>query len=155
MKSPTQLAYQEAAVRNASAVELVVMLYAILARDLYDAISAMENGQIEERSVRIKHGLLVLQQLEGTLDFEQGGDLTKNMSRFYSMLRSQILRAQIEQDPAILRELIQFVFSVREAWEEISNRPAALSEAAAAQGFPADLGTTHDPDPAQRTSWRA
>jgi len=155
MRSPTQLAYQEAAVRNASSVELVVMLYAILARDLYDAISAMENGKIEERSARLKHGLLVLQQLEGTLDFEQAGDFAKNLSRFYSMLRSQILKAQIEQDPAILRELIQFVFSVREAWEEISNRPAAPSEASAAPGLPAELGTTHDLDPSQNVSWRA
>ena len=45
-----QLAYQEAAVRNASPIELVIMLYDILARDLHAAIEAMEAGNIELRS---------------------------------------------------------------------------------------------------------
>ena len=42
-----QLAYQEAAVRNANAIDLVVMLYDILASDLHGAIDAMEAGNIE------------------------------------------------------------------------------------------------------------
>ena len=50
------------------------------------------------------------------------------MSRFYSMLRSQMMKAQIQQDAAILRELIQLLFSVREAWVELNNRLAAPPE---------------------------
>src|SRR5258705_4771983 len=119
-----QLAYQEAAVRNASAVELIVMLYDILARDLHGAIEAMESGNIEGRTAKLKHGFLALQQLEGSLDLDEGGELTSSMSRFYSMLRSQMMTAQIRQDPGVLRELIQLLFSVREAWIEVSGRPA-------------------------------
>ena len=51
--------------RNASAIELVIMLYDILARDLHGAIDAMEAGNIELRSAKLKHGFLALQQLEG------------------------------------------------------------------------------------------
>src|SRR5713101_2326412 len=115
----TQLAYQEAAVRNASAVELVIILYDILARDLHSAIEAMEGCDIEMRSAKLKHGFLALQQLEGTLNMEEGGELATNMSRFYSMLRSQMMNAQIQQDPGVLRELVQLLFGVREAWVEV------------------------------------
>ena len=76
-----QLAYQEAAVRNASAIELVIMLYDILARDLHGAIEAMEAGNIELRSAKLKHGFLALQQLEGTLNMDEGGELAATMSR--------------------------------------------------------------------------
>jgi len=121
----TELAYQEAAVRNASAVELVIMLYDILARDLHDAIAAMESGNIEGRGAKIKHGFLALQQLEGSLNMDEGGELATNMSRFYSMLRNQMLKAQIEQDGRVLRELVELLFTVREAWAELNNRLAA------------------------------
>ena len=129
----TQVAYQEAAVRNANAIELVIMLYDILARDLHGAIEAMEAGNIEARSTKLKHGFLALQQLEGTLPIDEGGDLAAGMSRFYSMLRSQMMKAQIQQDPAILRELIQLLFSVREAWVELNNRQAATRQVATAE----------------------
>src|SRR4051812_24859206 len=97
----TQIAYQEAAVRNANSIELVVMLYDILSRDLHGAIEAMESGNIELRTAKLKHGFLALQQLEGSLDLEQGGDFVSNLSRFYSMLRSQMMTAQIRKDPAV------------------------------------------------------
>jgi flagellar protein FliS len=149
-----QLAYQEAAARNASAIELVIMLYDILARDLHAAIEAMEAGNIELRSAKVKHGLLALQQLEGTLNMDAGGELATNMSRFYSMMRGQMLKAQIRQDAAVLRELIQLLFSVREAWVELSNRlTTASSEAVPAQG---SLQSPMDaPELEQSARWKA
>ena len=129
----TELAYQEAAVRNASPIELVIILYDVLARDLHDAIAAMESGHIEGRSAKLKHGFLALQQLEGSLNMDEGGELATNMSRFYSMLRGQMMKAQIEQDGGILRELVQLLFSVREAWAELNSRLAAPPEVPAAQ----------------------
>ena len=149
-----QLAYQEAAVRNASAIELVVMLYDILARDLHAAIEAMEAGNIELRTAKVKHGLLALQQLEGTLNMDGGGELATNLSRFYSMMRGQMLKAQIRQDAALLRELIQLLFSVREAWVELSNRlTTASSEAVLAQ---VSLQSPMDvPELEQSARWKA
>jgi flagellar secretion chaperone FliS len=122
-----QLAYQEAAVGNANAIELVIMLYDILGRDLHAAIEAMDAGNIELRAAKLKHGFLALQQLEGSLNLDES-EMATNMSRYYSMLRAQMMKAQIEQDTAVLRELIQLLFTVREAWVELNSRlsvPAA------------------------------
>ncbi len=119
--------------RNASAIELVIMLYDILARDLHAAIEAMEAGNVELRSAKVKHGFLALQQLEGTLNVDEGGDLATQMSRFYSMLRSQMMKAQIDQDGGILRELVQLLFTVREAWAELNSRLAVPPQEAQPQ----------------------
>jgi flagellar protein FliS len=145
----TQVAYQEAAVRNANPIELVIMLYDILTRDLHGAIDAMEAGSIEARTTKLKHGFLALQQLEGSLPMEEGGDWAAGMSRFYSMLRAQMMKAQVEQDPAILRELIQLLFSVREAWVELNNRQAVTPEVATAPA------STSAPEQLQSASWKA
>jgi flagellar secretion chaperone FliS len=124
-----QLAYQEAAVRNAGPIDLVITLYDILTRDLHAAIDAMGAGNIELRSAKLKHGFLALQQLEGTLNMDEGGDLAINLSRFYSMMRRQMMKAQVDQDSRVLRELVQLVFIVREAWVEVNTQPAGVSEA--------------------------
>ena len=145
----TQVAYQEAAVRNANPIELVIMLYDILARDLHGAIEAMEASNIETRTTKLKHGFLALQQLEGSLPIEEGGDLAAGMSRFYSMLRAQMMKAQVQKDPAILRELIQLLFSVREAWVELNSRQAVTQEVATAPA------STSAPEQLQSASWKA
>jgi len=128
-----QLAYQEAAVGNANAIELAIMLYDILARDLHGAIEAMEAGNIELRSAKLKHGFLALQQLEGSLNMDGGGEMAANMSRYYSMLRAQMMKAQIEQDAGVLGELVQLLFSVREAWVELNGRLALSATQTASQ----------------------
>jgi len=149
-----QLAYQEAAVRNASAIELVIILYDILSRDLHAAIEAMEGGNIGLRTAKLKHGFLALQQLEGSLNLDEGGEMATNMSRFYSMLRGQMMKAQIQQDAAILRELVQLLFSVREAWVELSGRLAAPAPAPGAQA-PSSISNTSDLSFTRAASWKA
>jgi flagellar biosynthetic protein FliS len=151
----TQLAYQEAAVRNAGAIELVIILYDILARDLHSAIEAMEAGDIEIRSAKLKHGFLALQQLEGTLNMDEGGKLGTNMSHFYSMLRSQMMKAQIQQDREVLRELVQSLFSVREAWVEVNNRLAAPGEVAVEQTPMPAPKPSQEPGQIQTANWKA
>ena len=115
-----QLAYQEAAARDASVGELVVTLHDILTRDLHAAISAIEAGDLETTAAKLKHGYLALARLEGALDMEREG--TEKIARFYTMSREQMLKAQAQRDPAILRQLIGFVNDMREAWVEVQGR---------------------------------
>jgi flagellar protein FliS len=115
-----QLAYQEAAARDASVGELVVTLHDILTRDLHAAISAIETGDLETVAAKLKHGYLALARLEGALNLEQEG--TEKIARFYTMSREQMLKAQAQRDPAILRQLVGFVNDMREAWVEVQGR---------------------------------
>ena len=126
-----QLAYQEAAARDASVGDLVITLHDILTRDLHAAISAIESGDLETVAAKLKHGYLALARLEGALDMDCEG--TEKIARFYTMSREQMLKAQAHRDPAILRQLIGFVNDMREAWVEVqgreqSERPGTLSQ---------------------------
>jgi len=129
--SKNQLAYQEVAARDASVGELVITLHDILTRDLHAAISAIEAGETEIVAAKLKHGFLALARLEGALDMEREG--TEKIARFYKMSREQMLKAQVQRDPAILRQLIGFVNDMREAWvevqgRELNERPGTLSQ---------------------------
>ena len=91
----TQVAYQEAAVRNANAIELVIMLYDILARDLHGAIDAMEAGNIETRSPKLKHGFWPWSSLKDRCH-RRGWGFSRRR-RFYSMLRAQMMKPRFNR----------------------------------------------------------
>ena len=111
--------YRRAAVQEASSAGLVVILYDLLAADLRQAIVAVRSGDIEERSRLLKHGLLVLQLLEGSLDMVNGGDAARNLSLFYACIRRQVLQAQFCQDQRILEQQISLLLDVRAAWQAV------------------------------------
>jgi len=127
------------AAQNATPAGLVIILYDLLVHDLEQAIAAFAVGDVERRSSEIKHAFLVLQQLEGSLNMEEGDQAAKNLSSFYSVLRRNILHAQIKADPEILRKQIDLVLDVRGAWQQADkpsltsgDAPASSARAAAA-----------------------
>ena len=117
--------YREVAVRGASPVRLVICLYEQAIEDLRCAVIAMEKGDIETRTRGINHALTVIAQLQGTLDMERGGDVARNLARFYSLVRAGLAEAQVTQSSRILEQQISQLATVHEAWLEVERVTAA------------------------------
>ena len=130
--------YREAAVRGASPVRLVICLYEQAIEDLRRAVIALEKGDIEARTRGINHALMVIAQLQGSLDMEHGGDVARNLEGFYSLLRTGLIEAQVKQSTRILEEQISQLAIVHEAWLEVERATAAptLPSAELAQANP-------------------
>jgi flagellar protein FliS len=111
--------YREASVRGASPVRLVLCLYEQAIEDLRRAVLAMENGKIAVRTCHINHALLVIAQLEGTLDMERGGEVARNLEKFYGVVRRGLIEAQQKQSTPILEQQITQLSTVHEAWLEV------------------------------------
>ena len=128
--------YREVAVRGASPVRLVICLYEQAIEDLRCAVIAMEKGDIESRTRGINHALTVIAQLQGTLDMERGGDVARNLARFYSLVRNGLAEAQVTQSTRILEQQISQLATVHEAWLEVERVTAAPAAAPAVQVKP-------------------
>ena len=111
--------YRETGARGAKPVRLVICLYEQAIEDLRRAVIAMEKGEIEIRTKHINHGLMVIAQLEGTLDRSRGGEVAKNLARFYAILRRGLTEAQMKQSSSLLQEQISQLVVVHEAWLEV------------------------------------
>jgi flagellar secretion chaperone FliS len=130
----TELSYRRAEIKDASAVRLVIIMYDMLVADLQRAIEAVHAGDVEKRSAEIKHAFLVLQQLEGSLEMEKGGEAAKNLSFFYSVMRSKILEAHIKISVPMLQKQIEHILDVRSAWEQVDPGKASAAAAGANSG---------------------
>ena len=141
-KSQTELTYLRAAAQNSTSVGLVIILYDLLVHDLEQAIAAFAEQDVERRTAEIKHSFLVLQQLEGSLDRQNGGEAAKHLGSFYSVLRSKILEAHIKASPEILRKQIELVLDVRQTWQQV-DKPNLGSKQATAEPGASGLRTDH------------
>ena len=112
---------------GATPVGMVVLLYDRLLRDLHDAVASMKANQLEERSIAVNHALLILEQLQGRLDFAAGGATARQLHSFYSMVRGKLLEAQIRQSPELMLAQVQAIAQVRESWAEVERSSPAPS----------------------------
>jgi flagellar secretion chaperone FliS len=137
-RKDTELSYRRAAIANASSVGLVINMYDLLVEDLRQAANALEGKDIAARSTALKHAFLVLQQLQGSLNWEKGGDAARHLSDFYAVLRGRIWEAHVKRSQEILDEQIRLLLDVRQSWAQVdpANTPAAA---------------THRPDQLART----
>jgi flagellar secretion chaperone FliS len=114
-----RFSYREAAVRGASPVRLVICLYEQAIEDLRRAVIALDKGDVATRTRNINHALVVIAQLQGSLDMERGGDVARNLQRFYNTLRTGLGDAQARQSARILQQQISQLVVVYEAWQEV------------------------------------
>ena len=154
MSMDPSAAYRHAAGHSASPVRLVIMLYEQLVKDLRRASAAMEKNEIEIRTQEIAHALLVVGRLQGTLDMQRGGEVASSLDRFYSVLRTNLLVAQVRASREVLGNLITQLLTLRHAWEEV-DRAGLGNETSSARSMPLDHGGNDSRiEPSENVEWR-
>lgn len=119
--------YREDDVRGATAVRLVVLLYEQLVQDLRQALQAIEQNDIELRTKRINHAILVIGHLQSPLDFANGGKVAQDLDHFYNVLRQNLVQVQFHPSQAGLSQQITDLLAVREAWSEVERAEKSLA----------------------------
>ena len=128
-----QLSYRESAVRGAGPLRLVVLLYEQAIADLRRALAALDQGNIEARTRDINHALLVIGHLQASLDKDQGGQVAVNLDRFYTQLRTGLMKAQIQQSATLLEQQLSHLMLVHQAWCEVDRATTAATAPSPAQ----------------------
>ncbi len=132
MKLPNAaLAYREAVLLGATPIGMVVLLYDRMVQDIHNAVAALKAKDVEARSAHVNHALLILQQLQGRLDFANGGAAAKQLDEFYSHVRGKLLEAQIRQSPEIMLEQARALLQIRECWAQVETSTYQTTAAAA------------------------
>ncbi len=124
-------AYRVTAGTSATPVRLVVMLYEQLIKDLQRALSAIQKRDIETRSRELSHALVVLGQLQGTINHQNGGDVAGNLDRFYFLLRADLVEAQFKVAPHLLQKHLKSLIDLREAWLQVERAESSAVHPAA------------------------
>jgi len=125
MASPQ--AYRQSAVLSASPGELVVMLYDAARRFLRQAGAAMDEGQVERAHIALRRAELIIGQLDGTLDHEQG-QISERLHSIYQFCLAHLNRGRMGQDTRMLEEVSNLLGELRDSWAEVAEQPQAVAK---------------------------
>src|ERR1700689_3243494 len=92
--------YLELEVLSASPVKLVCLLYQGGIEAVRDARRHLAEGNIRERSRQIGKAWAILQELAGSLNLEQGGEISVRLAALYSYMRTRLMEANTRQQDA-------------------------------------------------------
>jgi len=144
-------AYRQSEITGDNPVHLIVLLYDQLLRDLRRALDAFDKQDIPRRCDELDHALLVLAQLQGTLNHESGGEVAQTLDTFYNTVRDSLVLSAVQGSPDLLKQQWQNILSVREAWLEVERQQTAPAANPARQQGP----ESQSERPAGDSEWSA
>ena len=120
--------YKETRVKTASQGQLVIMLYDAAVKSLDMGLELMvlntgekkNPGNIENISKAILKAQEIITELTVSLDFEQGGEIAKNLFSLYIWFNKELLEANIAQDVQRITAIRNLLNELRSAWAEIA-----------------------------------
>ena len=121
--------YKETKIKTASQGQLVIMLYDEAVKKLNLALEMLElnnqkkePGKIEQISKAVMKTEEIITELMVSLDFDQGGEIAKNLFSLYSWFNKELLEANIAQDLDRIRVVRDMISDLRSTWNEIATK---------------------------------
>ena len=119
--------YRETRVKTASQGQLIIMLYEEAVKHLDRGLELLSlntggkknPGNIEKISKSILKAQEIVTELTVSLDFEQGGDIAKNLFSLYTWFNRELLQANINQDMHRITAVRNQLNELKSAWAEI------------------------------------
>jgi flagellar protein FliS len=110
---------------EASPVQVVqVMLDAVLSR-IAEASGHLERGEVAAKGEKLGKALAIIEALMLGLDKERGGDLAQNLERLYDYASRTLLKANLENRPELLKEVISLLREIKVGWDGIATAAKA------------------------------
>ena len=116
--------YLENMVKTAHPATLVVLLYDRAISSLKTALELMEKGRNIPEELQTKLEALskaadIIAVLDGTLNFEKGGEIAQNLHRIYDSLLQELIGLSAKDNPETVRKIIKILEDLRSAWQEV------------------------------------
>ncbi|MDR0388423.1 MAG: flagellar export chaperone FliS [Treponema sp.] len=126
-------AYRETRIKTASQGQLIIMLYDEAVKQLdcgLDLLQAhvsgnKDPGKIETIGRAVVKTQEIITELMVSLDFEQGGNIAKNLFSLYTWFNKELLEANITQDMKRILTVRNMFNELRGAWAEIMAKTSA------------------------------
>ena len=119
--------YREIRINTASQGQLIIMLYNEAVKQLDQALYLLEMndakrdpGRIELIGKAVVKTQEIISELMVSLDFEQGGEIAKNLFSLYTWFNRELMEANISHDAPRISTVRNHIDELRNAWQEIA-----------------------------------
>ena len=114
---------------NTSPLQLVVMCYDGMLRFMKKVREAIEQKDIPNRVKYLNKTLAIVDELQSSLDFVQGGDVARNLDRVYDYFNNELMKVGMHNDLDVLSHLEKLTRELRGAWAQVAEQNPAQKAA--------------------------
>jgi flagellar protein FliS len=107
-------------IESASPHGLVLILMNELLKSLDAMAAACRRGDFGQRGTRQARALSVLHGLEGSLDFDQGGDIAQSLAAIYREARRLTIQGGRDNDAEAVDRAREMLDEIASAWKAIA-----------------------------------
>lgn len=111
--------YLESEILEADPLKLVRMLYRGGIEAIRRAQTALESGDIEERTRNVTRAMTIVAELMLSVNREQGGEVAANLVELYDYVLRKLGEGHVERSAARFEEAVKPLQTLLEAWDEI------------------------------------
>jgi flagellar protein FliS len=111
--------YVKAAVTTASREKLVVLLYDGVLQALARADRAITNCAPRDAGRALGQARAIVGELRASLDWEQGGEISKNLFALYGFVTDRIVKANVAKEREPIAEARMVMSKLKEGWDGI------------------------------------
>ncbi len=115
--------YREMEIKTATPEMVVVKLYEGALRFIRSAKANQESGKIAGRATAIAKALAIVNELQHSLNLEQGGEIARNLDALYFYVTDRLLEANVRGTVQPLEDASGVLSTLNEAWVEVARRP--------------------------------
>jgi len=113
--------YQKTKVITAGKMDLIVMCYEKAVQSLQQIKVLIEEKEYEKKAKKLQKVLDIIEELQGSLNHEKGGQIAKNLNSIYTFLTKHLLQGDIRKDITVYDDAISILIELKEAWETIAS----------------------------------
>ncbi len=118
-------AYQQTQVVTASKEKILLMLYESCIRNLKRSREAMVSKNFAEKGVALGKAQDIVNELCNSLNFDVGGDISRQLEGLYNHIFEQTTQANISNDPGKLDHCIKILETLYSGWKEAIDKNLA------------------------------
>jgi len=111
-------------VMDASPHRLIQMLLDGALSRILSAKGSIKQGNVVKKGEQIGCAISIIDGLKASLDFKQGGDVSKNLDALYEYITGLLLQANIRSDASLLDEAGKLLSEIKMAWDQIDPNAA-------------------------------
>ncbi len=117
-------AYKETRVKTAGRGRIIVMLYDEAIKQLDSAVELLEQKtkQLDKVNNAITKAQDIIAELMVSLDFEQGGEIARNLFRLYLYFNDELMEANMKKEVEPIRGVRRYLAELRTAWKQIESQ---------------------------------
>ena len=109
----------ESRIEGATPHQLVVIMFEELLKSLDAMAVALQRGDVAQRGQRQSRAFAILNGLEGSLDFDKGGEIAEGLASIYREARRLTIAGGQANDPQQILRASEMLREVAGAWAQI------------------------------------